>query len=87
MSDWFHSLPVAWMALLVFGFTYFVVAVIYVVVRLLAVGERARAFKSVSPGMLPPLGIVFGLFVGFTARRSGAIAPRRARRLTVKPVP
>jgi uncharacterized protein DUF4239 len=67
MSDWFHSLPVTWMALLVFGFTYFVVAVIYVVVRLLAVGERARAFKSVSPGMLPPLGIIFGLFVGFTA--------------------
>jgi hypothetical protein len=67
MSAWFHSLPVAWMALLVFGFTYFVVAVIYVVVRLLAVGERAHAFKSVSPGMLPPLGIVFGLFVGFTA--------------------
>jgi hypothetical protein len=24
MSDWFHSLPVAWMALPVFGFTYFV---------------------------------------------------------------
>jgi hypothetical protein len=67
MSDWFHSLPVAWMALLVFGFTYFVVVVIYAVVNLLAVGERARAFKSVSPGMLPPLGIVFGLFVGFTA--------------------
>ena len=67
MSDWFHNLPVTWMALLVFGFTYFVVAVIYVVVRLLAVGERGRAFKSVSPGMLPPLGIVFGLFVGFTA--------------------
>ena len=67
MSDWFHSLPVTWMALLVFGFTYFVVAVIYAVIRVLAVGERARAFKSVSPGMLPPLGIVFGLFVGFTA--------------------
>ena len=66
MSDWFHSLPVAWMALLVFGFTYFVVAAIYALIRLLAVGERARAFKSVSPGMLPPLGIVFGLFVGFT---------------------
>ena len=87
MSDWFHSLPVAWMALLVFGFTYFVVAVIYVVVRLLAVGERAHAFKSVSPGMLPPLGIVFGLFVGSLPHRSGAIAPRRARRLTVKPAP
>jgi len=37
---------------LVFGFTYFVVAVIYAVVRLSAVGERARTFKSVSPGML-----------------------------------
>jgi hypothetical protein len=56
MSDWFHSLPIAWMALLVFGFTYFVVAVIYAVVHLLAVGERARAFKLVSPGMLPRLG-------------------------------
>jgi hypothetical protein len=67
MSDWFHSLPIAWMALLVFGFTCFVVAVIYAVVHLLAVGEQARAFKLVSPGMLPPLGIVFGLFVGFTA--------------------
>jgi hypothetical protein len=67
MSDWFHSLPVAWMALLVFGSTYFVVVVIYAVVRLFAVGERTRAFKAVSPGMLPPLGIVFGLFVGFTA--------------------
>jgi transposase-like protein len=29
-------------------------------------GERARAFKAVSPGMLPPLGILFGLFVAFT---------------------
>ena len=33
MSDWFHSLRVAWMALLVFGFTYFLVAVIYAVIR------------------------------------------------------
>ena len=34
---------------------------------ILAVGERARSFKAVSPGMLPPFGIIFGLFVGFTA--------------------
>ena len=68
MSDWFHGLPVSWMALLVFGCTYLIVAVIYIVVRIFAVGERARAFKSVSPGMLPPLGIVFDLFVGFTGR-------------------
>jgi hypothetical protein len=30
-------------------------------------GERARAFKAISPGMLTPLGIIFGLFVVFTA--------------------
>jgi hypothetical protein len=33
----------------------------------LAVDDRARAFKALSPGMLPPLGIIFGLLVGFTA--------------------
>jgi uncharacterized protein DUF4239 len=40
---------------------------IYATVIVLAAGERARSFKAVSPGMLPPLGIVFGLFVAFTA--------------------
>jgi hypothetical protein len=67
MSDWFHNLPIVWMAAIVFGFTYLVAAAIYAVVRTLTVGERARTFKAVSPGMLPPLGIIFGLFVGFTA--------------------
>jgi Protein of unknown function (DUF4239) len=67
MSDWLHNLPVVSMALVVFGVTYLVAAIIYSIVMLLAVGERARAFKAVSPGMLPPLGILFGLFVAFTA--------------------
>ena len=67
MSDWLHTLPVLWMALLVFGFTYLVTAVIYAVVAILAVGKRARSFKVISPGLLPPLGIIFGLFVAFTA--------------------
>lgn len=67
MSDWLHSLPVTWMALVVFGFTYLSAMVIYLVVMKLAVGERARSFKAVSPGILPPLGIIFGLFVAFTA--------------------
>jgi hypothetical protein len=30
-------------------------------------GERARSFKAISPCLLPPLGIIFGLFVAFTA--------------------
>jgi hypothetical protein len=67
MSDWLHNLPVLWMALVVFGGTYLVAGSIYAAVNLLAVGERARAFKAVSPGMLSPLGILFGLYIAFTA--------------------
>jgi hypothetical protein len=67
MSDWLHALPVVWMALVVFGLTYLFAAAIYVAVVSLAARGYARSFKAVSPGMLPPLGIVFGLFVAFTA--------------------
>src|SRR5499427_8438009 len=67
MSDWLHNLPLVWMALLVFGLTYLITAIIYMVITVLAVGERARSFKAVSPGLLSPLGIIFGLFVAFTA--------------------
>jgi hypothetical protein len=67
MNDLLHNLPVFWMTVVTFGFTYLIGAVIYIVVVLLAVGERARSFKAVSPGMLPPLGILFGLFVALTA--------------------
>ena len=67
MNDWFHELPVLWMALLVFGITYLLALGIHAGVAALARSGRAKSFKSVSPGMLPPLGIIFGLFVAFTA--------------------
>ena len=67
MSNWLHSLPVLWMAILVFGFTYLATAGIYAVVTVFAVGERARSFKAISPGLLSPLGIIFALFIVFTA--------------------
>jgi hypothetical protein len=67
LIDWLSNLPVAWMALIVFGGTYLSAGVIHWVVTALAVGERARAFKGISPGMLPPLGIIFGLLVAFVA--------------------
>jgi len=67
MNDWLHNLPILWMTLLVFGFTYLVTTAIYAVVALCAVGERAKSFKAVSPGLLSPLGVLFGLFVAFTA--------------------
>lgn len=55
------------MAAAVFVGTFIVAAIVYFSVTRLAVGERAKAFKALSPGMLPPLGIIFGLLVGFTA--------------------
>jgi hypothetical protein len=67
MNDWLHNLPIVWMALLIFGLTALVTAAIYVVVTVLSVGERAHSFKAVSPGLLPPLGILFALFIAFTA--------------------
>jgi hypothetical protein len=66
-SDWLHALPLIWMAVVVFGVTYLVAVVIYAIVRALATPERARSFRAVSPGMLSPLALLFGLFVVFTA--------------------
>jgi len=67
MSDWFVNLPIVWMVLLVFGLTYPVAGLIYTAILALASGARVGIFKAVSPGMLPPLGIIFALFVAFTA--------------------
>jgi hypothetical protein len=55
------------MAIIVFGCTFLIAGAIYTAVIRLAVDARGRSFKAVSPGVLPPLGIIFGLFVAFTA--------------------
>lgn len=67
MIDWLYRLPIVWMALVVFAATYLVAAAIHGIVLSLATGERARAFKAVSPGLMPPIGIIFGLLVAFIA--------------------
>lgn len=67
MSDWLHALPVGWMAVVVFGATYLATAGIYWLIMALAKGDMARAFKGVTPGLLPPLGIMFGLLIAFVA--------------------
>ena len=67
MGNWLLNLPVLWMALIVFVATYLTAGGIYLIVIRLAVNARAKAFKAVSPGMLPPLGILFALLVGFIA--------------------
>src|SRR4029450_9876298 len=67
MGDWLLNLPLTWMAVVVFAATYLVAAAVHFAVIGLAVDDRARSFKALSPGMLPPLGIIFGLVVGFVA--------------------
>ena len=67
MGDWMYNLPVTWMAVVVLFLTFVVTAGLYALVMGLARGERARVFKAMSPGMLPPLGIIFGLSVAFLA--------------------
>src|SRR5436305_3257533 len=92
MNDWLHNLPIVWMGLLVFGLTGLVTAAIYGAVNVLSVGERARSFKAVSPGLLPPLGILFALFVAFTAsqvwsdnEKANSVVDREASALRTLP--
>ena len=75
MSDWLHSLPIVWMAAVIFLATYVVTFAIYWIILRLAVGERVRGFKAVSPGLLPPLGIIFGLLVAFQASQAWGMTP------------
>jgi hypothetical protein len=65
MIEWVDDLPVAWLVIVVFAATFLVTAGIYFAVMALAEGDRGSAFKAVSPGMLPPMALVFGLLVGF----------------------
>jgi multisubunit Na+/H+ antiporter MnhC subunit len=67
MADWFLNLPVSWMAVIVFMATFLIACGVYLVVTRLAETEWARAFKAVSPGLLPVLGVLFALLVGFIA--------------------
>jgi len=47
MSNWLHGLPVLWMAILVFGFTYLVTVGIYAAIAVLPwASERARLRQS-----------------------------------------
>lgn len=74
--DWLLNLPVTAMTLVILALTYLVTAAIYLVVTRLAVGERLRAFKAISPGMLPPLAVVFALLIGFLAAQVWSDADR-----------
>jgi hypothetical protein len=76
VSAWLFQIPVLWMMVVILATIYVVTALIYLLVTALAVGERARAFKSISPGILPPLAVVFALLVGFLAAQVWSDADR-----------
>src|SRR5262249_43945653 len=67
MGDWLLGLPVFWMGVIIQAAVYLYTAAVYLIISKLAVGERAKVFKAISPGMLPPLSVVFALLVGFLA--------------------
>ncbi len=73
---WLHELSTGWLAVVVFAGSWLLATVIFVVVTALAKDHRTDAFKAVSPGLLPPLGLLFGLLVGFLAAQVWSDADR-----------
>jgi uncharacterized MnhB-related membrane protein len=67
MSTWLHELPLWLMALVSFGAISVVGAAIHVVTCWLAAGRYGQSFMAISPGLLSPIGVIFGLFIAFTA--------------------
>src|SRR5262249_5973086 len=61
--EWLLHLPLLWMGPIIFAAAYSVAAVVYWVSTNLT-GDRSRL---VDPGILSPLGVVFGLLIVFTA--------------------
>src|SRR4051812_39373221 len=62
---WVERLPTAWLILVVFAGTGLLTVVIYYVVLRAAAGPSGPSLKAISPGLLPPMALVFGLIVGF----------------------
>jgi hypothetical protein len=52
VGDWVLNLRMPWMALVIFATTYLIAGGVYLVVTRLAVNERAKAFKAVTPRVL-----------------------------------
>ena len=67
MVAWLHSLSIVWLLLVVCAATALVTVAIYLAMAHLAAGEHREALGAVSPGMLPPMALVFGLLIGFLA--------------------
>lgn len=67
ISTWLHSLPIWLMTLVAFSVTFLAGAAIHVATGWLAAGRHGKSYRAISPGLLSPIGIIFGLFIAFTA--------------------
>ncbi|MGV2291717.1 DUF4239 domain-containing protein [Trinickia sp. YCB016] len=67
ISTWLHSLPIWLMTLVAFSVTFLGGAAIHVGTGWLAAGRHGKSYRAISPGLLSPIGIIFGLFIAFTA--------------------
>src|ERR1051326_7938817 len=61
--EWLLHLPVLWMGFVIFAIVYLLAVVVFWGATKLT-GDRGRL---VDPGILSPLGVVFGLLIVFTA--------------------
>jgi hypothetical protein len=73
------------MGVIIFGIIYFVTVRIYLIMVGLAVDDRARAFKALSPGMLPRLASSLVFWSALSRFRFGMILVGLRRRLPVRP--
>ena len=76
MMDWLYPLPIFWMTAIVVAGVGVISVLIYVVVFALAARGWTPAFKAMSPVMLTPLAVVFGLIVGFLCAQVWADSER-----------
>src|SRR5262249_36012325 len=65
MMDWLYPLPIFWMTAIVVIGIGVVCVLIYVIVFAFGARGWTPAFKAMSPVLLTPLAVVFGLIVGF----------------------
>src|SRR5262245_32019496 len=82
MSDWLFHLPVVWMALVVTAITALLTCALYWAVLAAAARGWGPAFTRMSPVMLTPLSVVFGLLVGFLAAQVWGDAERASTAVT-----
>ena len=67
MSEWLFHLPVVWMTFVGLAATCLITWAMHGLIMALVAGDRLRTFKGISPGILPPLGILYALLVAFLA--------------------